>query len=182
MLPLIERFSGVIAILIAWIFVVFPAFKSGIKLKTDTITTSTSDKYTNAIISIGLILGALFQAWFLIYLQRIFRFNAISIGSVLYLTANLATILVALFTEKRNKLIHQLLVTYYFFACPLSLLFIGLSLEGHHNYLADTSFLIPIMYFFGQFLLWRKFKKPNTLMQMWAFVILSIWTLAMTFL
>lgn len=179
----IEKLSGVIAMLIAWLFVVSPAMKIGINSKSDTITTATlkSDGVKRQI-SYGLVIGAIFQAIFSLYLMNQFYIPLSNLGIILYLSANLATICVAIFAQNRHPRIHDSLVLYYFIVCPLSLLFIGISIESASNYHLVISIISPIIYFIGQSFLWLKYRTGNAFMEFWAFFVLSTWTVLMTFI
>jgi len=171
----IERFSGIIAMFIAWLFVVASALKFGINSKSDTITTSTTKSGSvRLVISCGLVVGALFQSIFLFYLIRRFSVQLFNLGSVLYLSANMATIFVAFFTQNKHPKIHKIMALYYFLVCPFSLLFIGFSIKSSNQYPLLVSMLAPIMYFIGQAFLWKKYRFGNTLMELWAFVVLSV--------
>ncbi len=179
----IERFSGVMAIFIAWFFVVAPALKFGINSKFETITVSTTKSQSvKKLIGCGLIVGAVFQSLFLFYVARKFSISLFDFGSLLYLSANLATVLVAFFTHSRCPKIHSIMVLYYFITLPVSLLFIGISAEPNSRYLLLVSVFAPTLYFAGQVLLFKKYKNYNALMEFWAFFVLSIWTLAATFI
>lgn len=168
----------------AWIFVVFPALHFGIDIRKETISSATfKDDGVNTIIGFGLVAGALSQIVFLSYIVQKFFINYISVGCILYLTANLATILVAFFTYKKHPLIHKLLTRYYFFIMPTSLIFIGSYIKNTGGYvLFFFSLLVLILYSIGQLFLFKKYRGSNSLMEFWAFGILSIWTLVITFI
>lgn len=179
----VTKISGIIAIIIAWFFVVTPALKFGINSKSDTITTSTNKNSVHKkIISFGLVVGAVFQTMFAVYLIRRFSIPLLSPGIIMYLSANVATICVAIFTEKKYPKTHKIMARYYFIVCPLSFLFIGLSLKSTDIYPKMISIITPIVYFVKQSVLWKKYKTDNALMEFWAFIILSLWTIVMTFI
>ena len=93
----------------------------------------------------------------------------------------MATILVAIFTEEKYPRIHFGLVLYYFITCPISLLFIGLSINSVNNFPLIISVAAPIIYFVGQAVLWSKYRFGNAIIELWAFLVLSLWTMVMTF-
>jgi len=162
--------------------VVAPAVNFGINCKSDNITSATTKSSpVRKIIGFGPITGAIFQALSLSYLIKKFSLDVYDFGSLLYLSANLATVFVAFFNYHKHPKIHDALAKYYFFACPLSLLFIGISAKINNYYPLLISVIAPILYFVGQLLLYKKYRRGNALMEVWAFSILSIWTLIMTF-
>ena len=179
MLQITLRFSGVLATLFAWLFVVTPAIRFGIDGKRQTITSTTKDNKVKRIISIGLVVGALLQTVFLFYIIQRFQLHLTDLGCLMYLSTNVATILVAFFTEQKHPKIHEALTEYYFVINPLSLVFIGLSAVGNYFYIFIFSFLIVLFYFFGIWRLLKKFGKA-AIVEQWAFFVLSIWTIVLT--
>ena len=122
------------------------------------------------------------QALFILYLSDKLLLVRWNLGTILYLSSNVATVFVALvFYEKYPKL-HTFLTRYYFFALPLALLVIGLMLRSQYPTFYMFTILILVFYAVGQFVLYRKYRTGNVLMEGWGFVILTIWTLLMTFI
>ena len=122
------------------------------------------------------------QALFILYLSDKLLPVRWNLGTILYLSSNVATVLVALvFYEKHPKL-HTFLTRYYFFALPLALLLIGLTLKSQYPTFYVFTILILVFYAVGQFGLFRKYHIGNVLMEGWGFVILTAWTLVTTFI
>lgn len=122
------------------------------------------------------------QALFGLYLSDTLLPGRWNLGTILYLSSNMATILVALvFYEKHPKL-HAFLTRYYFFALPLALLAIGSMLKNQYPPFYVFTILILVFYAVGQFVLFRKYRTGNVLMEGWGFIILTVWTLVATFI
>jgi hypothetical protein len=183
MFQLLMKFSGVLAIFSAWILVVYPAICYGINTKKETISLATlGNKKVEKIVGLGLIVGTLFQIVFLFYLTQKFFLSYLNFGCLLYLSANLATILVAIFTYRKHQIIHTFFTRYYFFMMPISLVLIVFPIRNTSAHiLFSFSLLILVLYLLGQIFLFTKHKEGNGLMQSWAFLTLSVWTLVMTF-
>jgi len=112
-------------------------------------------------------------------LTKRFGFGWFYPGSLLYLSTNIATILVALFPAQKFPNIHRFCADYYFLVNPISLVLIGLSIAHDNYYIYIFSIILVIIYFMGFF--WQLIKfKINALMEMWAFLTLSVWTLVLT--
>lgn len=149
----------------------------------DTVSTATAkDKRVKRIVGVGLLVGAPFQALFMFYLMRRFSIQFISLGSFLYLTANLATMLVAYFTLDKFPAAHRRLVQYYFVAMPLSMIFIGIYVRTAGLLPLLVSLAAPLLYLGGSLSLFRTHKKGNALVEMWCFAVLAVWTFVMTFI
>jgi hypothetical protein len=183
MLQFFVRFSGIFAIIAAWMLVIYPAIRFGINTRKETVSLATlKNEQVGKVVSFGLVVGTLFQIIFLFYFSQKFLLNYFSFGSLLYLTANSATIFVAFFTYKNYPTIHKFFVEYYFFAMPISLVFLVYHLKDTSAHiLFSFSIFILILYFVGQLLLFLKHKESNSLMEAWAFAMLSAWTLVVTF-
>jgi hypothetical protein len=176
------RFSGILAMFVAWFFVVGPALHHGIDGKRQTITSATvENKKVARIVGFGLVIGAFLQGLFLFYLIQRFQLHLLSIGSFLYLTSNIATIFVAFCHYSKYPKIHEFYAKYYFVMSPLSLAFIGFSAMKLNSYLFVFSLIVVLLYFFGIWQLIKRFRSDNALLEMWAFFALSIWTIVLTF-
>lgn len=165
--------------LFAWLFVVAPALRFGIDGKRYTISSATKNDKVRIIVSTGLIVGSLFQIAFLIYLLLKFQLSFFNIGGMFYLSATIATILVALFSEHKYFKIHSFFVKYYFLIFPISLLMISGTLLYEYINLFIFTFLSVFLYFFG---VWWTIKKfgISAKVEQWAFLVLSIWTIVLT--
>jgi hypothetical protein len=174
------KYSGLLAIFFAWIFIVTPSIFAGIDSKKQTITYATNNNKLKLIISFGLIVGGLFQLVFSIFLLQKFNLNFFNIGILIYASTAIVSILVAIFSEQSFPNIHKYLVQYYFLTNPLSIMLIGLSI----NYipLKLVSLLVPVAYYLGLYYLHNKDKTKNARMEKWAFATMSIWTVVVTFL
>lgn len=182
-LYIIERFSGIIAMVIGWFFVFTPALKFGINNKIDTISSSTTkSEPVRIVISCGIAIGSMFQLMFLFYLLRRFSIQLYNLGSILFLTSFIATFSVAFFTLSKYPKIHYVMALYCFLVGPFSLLFIGVSAKSSSQYPLLVSVVAPIAYFLGQAFLWKKYRLTNALMELWGLVILTIWTVIMSFI
>jgi hypothetical protein len=180
MFQILLRYSGLLASLVAWLFVVRPAMRHGIDGKRQTITTATvENKNVLKTVSFGLTIGAFLQGLFLFYIIQRFDLPVFGIGSILYLTANIATILVAIFHYEKHPKLHETFADYYFIVSPLSLAFIGFTAMKNGVHLFTISVLVVILYFIGSWRILKKFGK-NAMIEMWAFAMLSIWTLIFT--
>lgn len=119
------------------------------------------------------------QALFIFYVCDKFMLDRWNFGSVLYLTANLATVFVGLVYYEKYPRLHTFFTRYYFFTMPLALLLIGYMFGDAHRTIFITTVVLVIAYALGQFSLFRKYQTGNALMEGWGFVILTIWTLMM---
>lgn len=173
---LLLRFSGIGAILVTMFLIITPALYEKVKGTYHTISEATLMKKSLRYVSFGLVLGALLQGVFLVYLAKRFDFSLISLPSILYLSTNLATILVAVYPMHRNKRIHYELVRYYFYISPIVILLMGYKLSSVFPEMLLISFLIFIAYVSSEALLFRKYKKENIIMQSTAFILLAVWT------
>ena len=162
----------------AWFFIVSPSIFAGIDSKKQTITFVTNNKKLKIFINFGLITGGIFQLLFSYYLLQKFMLNYLNIGILLYTSTAATSVLVAIFSEQSYPKIHKLLAVYYFLANPLSMMLIGLS--TNNLTLITISLCIPIAYYLGLLYLHNKHKTKNALMEKWAFVSMSIWTVVIT--
>jgi len=175
------KYSGVISIIITWLFVVRPAFAAGVKSKYKTISHMTGEKKYLHIINGGLIFGAMMQLLFIRYLMVQYHLALLSIGVILYISTITATLLTTIFPFRKFEKIHTHVVKYYFITIPLAILFIGLQLRPSFSKLFLVSMLVPALYLIAELSVFEEYKKDNALMEMWAFYLLSVWTLIMTF-
>lgn len=177
MTELILKLSGIVSIVITWLFVVAPAIRAGIDNKRQTISSATINRRVAVPVTFGLIIGTFFQIIFLSYLLNRFELDFLNFGSILFLTSNLATILVALLPEHKYLKIHSFFVKYYFVTNPISLLYI--------SYLANKPFLFVIaigsviLYFSGILIIIKK-EGVCARVEQWAFLTLSALTVFMT--
>jgi hypothetical protein len=178
-MELFLRFSGILAMFFAWLFVVTPAIRSGIDSKSQTITSATKKTKVRRIVSAGLIIGTVFQIVFLVYLTKRFQLHFFDTGCLMYLSTNIATLLVALFTEQRHSKLHGFFAMYYFIVNPFSLILICLPLINSYFYLFVFSVFIVLLSFSGSWWLLKKYGKTAVLEQ-WIFLTLSIWTIVLT--
>jgi hypothetical protein len=172
------QYSGILAIVFAWGFVTFPALIS-IDSKKYTISEATKKKTSRIVIGFGLVIGAFLQFLFLLYITEKFTLSSYDIGHFLYLLTNIATVLVAIFTIQKATQIHTFLVCFYFICHPVALVLVGLS--THDSIIKLISTLLMVLYCVGNFILWNRYRKQNAYMEQWAFLILSIWVLYITF-
>ena len=177
------RFSGLVAIVIAWVFLIIPVFVVKADFRKETVTSvAGKSKLLRCIITAGLMGGAAMQALFILYLSDKLLLVRWNLGTILYLSSNVVTVFVALvFYEKHPKL-HTFLTRYYFFALPLALLLIGHMLKSQYPMFYMFTIIILVFYAVGQFTLFRKYRIGNVLMEGWGFVILTIWTLVTIFI
>ena len=177
------KFSGILAIFSAWILVIYPAIRYGININKETISVATANnEKIEKVVNFGLVIGTLFQIIFLFYLIQKFSLSYLSFGCLLYLSANLATLSVAIFTYRKHSVIHNFFTRYYFFMMPVSLVLIVFPIRNTSAHvLFPFSLLVLVLYLLGQIFLFTKHKEGNGLMQSWAFITLSVWTLVMTF-
>lgn len=121
------------------------------------------------------------QALFIFYVCDKFMLDRWNFGSVLYLTANLATVFVGVVYYEKYPRMHNFFTRYYFFAMPLALLLIGFMLGDAHRAIFVVTVTLVIAYSLGQAGLFKKYRIGNALMEGWGFVILTLWTLMTTF-
>jgi len=174
---LILKLSGIISILITWLFVVVPAIRSGIDNKRQTISSATKKREVAIPVSFGLIIGTLFQILFLSYLLKRFELGYLNFGSILFLTTNLATIMVALLPEYKYFKAHSFFVKYYFVFNPISLLYI--SYLANNVLLFAVAIVSVILYFSGIIRIIMQ-EGVCARVEQWAFFTLSILTIFMT--
>lgn len=175
-------YSGIFSILITWSLVVAPSIIGGIKSDHKTIFQVTVKKKYLYIISAGLVTGAVFQLLFLINLTNKFRLSITSPGVILYFSTIISTLFVVMFPYFKHKNVHTWLVVYYFIAIPISLILIGFQVKTANYVLFLASMATPLLYFLGEIFFAKKYQRGNALTEIWAFSLLSIWTLLMTFL
>ena len=168
--------------IVAWIFVVLPAIFTGIDVKSKTISRTTKNKRNLFVINFGLRIGALFQFLFLIYLIGKFNLSYLSLTVVLYFSTIVATLVVSFTPIYKNTKLHQRSAYYYFSTIPIFLILFGLSIKDTYNPLSKISILIAALYLIGMLLINIKIKKENALSEIWAFLMLSIWTIIITFI
>lgn len=169
----VYKYSGLFSILTTLLLVILPSLKSGLDQKHFTISQAYKNKSIGIIISLGLIIGTVFQVFFLQYLN--FKLNPHFIFNLLYLSTNLATIGVALISEKQNYRLHELLVHYYFLLHPLSLF--GITFQSNFQL---SSLLFLILYYLGLLLIIKKYGQ-NAILEIWCFTILALWVILLTF-
>lgn len=122
------------------------------------------------------------QALFILYLSDKILSVMWNLGTILYLSSNVATVLVALIFYEKHPKLHTFLTRYYFFVLPLALLLIGFMLKSQYPTFYIFTILILVLYALGQFILYKKYRVGNVLMEGWGFVILTAWTLVTTFI
>lgn len=177
MTELIIKLSGIISILITWLFVVAPAVRAGIDNKRQTISSATKKREVAIPVNFGLVIGTFFQILFLSYLHKRFELGYFNFGSILFLTTNLATIMVVLLPEHKYFKAHSFFVKYYFVFNPISLLYI--------SYLANNVLLFAvaiasvILYFSGIIKIIME-EGVCARVEQWAFLTLSVLMVFMT--
>lgn len=176
------KFSGIFATLVAWGLLVVPAVRSGMKVRSETITTAAdSNHVVRFFVDFGLILGSILQALFLLFVIKTYHIGIFSVGSLGYLSTNLTTVLLTFFPHSKHTTVHNILTRYYFIANPIFLLLIGADLNTNNTLPLTVSIATAVLYFLGQTALYIKYQKGNFLMECWGFLMLSIWTTVMTF-
>lgn len=175
------KYSGLVAIFFAWFLVVLPGTTAKQTGKFKTISHATKSGKRRQIIHFGLIAGALAQIGFLYYLTQTYSIPLLNLSVLLYFSTNIATLLVPIFTMWKHKRIHEAIVTYYFFASPISLLLISVYLRSQVLNFLPLTIIIVFLYFIGQFHLIKTHKGKNSLMEQWAFLLLAAWTVFLTF-
>ncbi|MCA9377237.1 hypothetical protein H6763_00290 [Candidatus Nomurabacteria bacterium] len=174
------QISGLVAVIIAWVFVVTPAICSGIDPKRQTITNATKkSKRVSFIISFGLVFSAIFQSIFALYLIDRFDLSFSNIGILVYLSTNIATMFLAFFHIERHPKLHIFFAIYYFIVSPISYGLIGSSISGSSNHLFELSILMILLYGFGELVLLYKYRG-GALAEIWPILLLSIWTMVFT--
>ncbi len=177
----IERYSGMVAILICFACLVAPTVVLRTNHKSETITQSTlRNSRARKVVYYGLIVGAFFQALFLGFLQKHFSMPLFSIGPLLYLSTSVATILSALSYGKYPN-VHYGVGVYYFIFCPVSVFLISYSVEPNYPTLFLFSLATSLLYALGQLGILVKYRRGNAFMEIWAFFVLAVWTSVMTF-
>ena len=173
------RLSGLLAMFSAWVFVVAPAIRYGIDGKRQTISSLTRNVKVRIIVSFGLIIGTIFQIIFLVYLHTRFPQGLSYIGSMIYLSAQVATIMVVLFPEYKHFKIHNFFVKYYFVFFPISLVIITGIFPSKNSCLFILNCLVTLSYFLGTWWSFSKFGASARVEQQ-AFLILSLWIVFLT--
>lgn len=163
-----------------WVFVVTPSSMGKVLRGKQTISFATKNKAKRRLIYFGLMAGAISQIAFLYYLVQRFSIKLPNLGVFIYLSTNISTLLIPFFNMWKSK-IHEALVFYYFAANPLSLLLIGLTIRSQFPTLFIISLLVFLAYFIIVVRLIVIHKMRSASMERWAFLMLSIWTLFMTF-
>lgn len=176
----ILKYSGIMSVIITWILVVLPVVRKNNDIYGQSISSASSSNNTVRIVSIGLILRALFQAMFLVYLSQIEEVQVSSLSILVYFTTILATITTALFPLTRNPKIHNLAVKYFFVVYPITMVLIGLEMQNFNQLLTYLSILLTVCYFVGMIVIFKKFGLSNALAEIWAFFVISIWIVCLT--
>lgn len=146
-------------------------------VKKQTISSATKNRAVAIPVNFGLIIGTLFQILFLSYLLRRFELGYLNFGSILFLTTNFATIMVALLPEYKYFKIHSFFVKYYFVFNPISLLYI--SNLANNALLFTVAIALVIIYFSGVIKIIMQ-EGVCAKAEQWAFFILSVLTIFMT--
>lgn len=177
-MEVLSGLSGIIAIVVTWMLVVAPAVRTGMDGSRQSISSTTCDVAVGRTVSLGLIVGTVFQVIFLFHLSRKFGFGLWSPGAVLFLSTCVSSFLVAFVPEHRYAILHNILVKYYFVAHPVSLLLIS----GYPGIPWLSAFTIAdtLLYYLGTgWILMRYGICAHA--ENWAFLMLSAWTIAATF-
>lgn len=176
------KYSGAISMFVAWIFIVIPTLAGRLDHKLETISRITHRKIYLYTVNTGLITGAILQLVFLLFLINKFNLSRLSPFAVAYFSTVVATILVVVFPHHKQKVKHTIAVRYYFVVIPISLMLFSLSLTNTHKFLSLVSNLISTSYAGGVLYIIKKYGIKNSLIEMWAFLQLSIWTIMVTYL
>lgn len=175
------KYFGLVAVFIVWVFVISPAVMAKINLKKDTITSATYNKKYSSLINLGLLLGGVSQIIFSIYLAQKFKISVFNPGVIFYISTAVATILVSIFSENKFMRLHILLVKYFFVIHPLSIFLLGVLGESN-TFVNAICLIVPLLYFGGIIMGLKLNNKLNAISEIWAFAVLSVWSLMITFL
>ena len=186
MLDFLIHYSGLMAIVIVWLSIIlFPIFYLPVKIKEETLSKAISkNRNATKVLSFGLFISGILSIVFLKYLTDRFDLLIAMPTSILYISMGFVTILAAFFNPLKYKKIHLSIATYYFWISPLMMLTFGTTLSHTYEKIASiASYFCFLLYTMGaiSIMFWTK-KIKNTQLEIWAFLILLIWVLIMTFI
>ncbi|MFA5996571.1 MAG: hypothetical protein WC790_02525 [Candidatus Paceibacterota bacterium] len=174
------------AIITVWLSIIlYPYFYLPIKIKDETLSNAISkNRNFTKVLSLGLFISGALSAVFSNYLISRFSLLITMPTIILYISMSFVTILAAFFNPSKYKKIHLSIATYYFWISPLMMLTFGATLAHTPEKIAFiASYFCFLLYIIGvtAIMFWTK-KVKNTLLEIWAFFILLIWVLIMTFI
>jgi hypothetical protein len=174
-------FSGIVSIILTWTFVVFPVLRIGINVKKQTISEIASqNKSVLTRVSIGLLLGGVFQLLFAIHLLSKLEVPLYSFSTFIYLSTCLITFLVVIFPEHKSPKIHTYLVRYYFFTVPLYVFLIAIRIIGTNTFISYLCFLLVALYLVLNTVVIQRLQKATIISEVTSFLIISLWIILMT--
>jgi len=180
---LIQKFSGVIGMLIVWIILVgYPFFHRDLGYLKETIS-ALGEKKRNVFIAItfALLTGNIFQLIFLSYIQNKYVISSDSYGSILYLGMCLASFFAAIFVPKHNPKLHLLAAACYFVIVPITMLAVGWGTISYGTLIFYVSVVLSIMYALVSLFILTKHGKTNAMLEIFCFFTVSVWALFLTF-
>ena len=186
MLNFLVQYSGLMAIVTVWLSIIlFPIFYLPVKIKDETLSKAISkNRSAVKVLSFGLFISGILSIVFLKYLIGRFGLLISMPTVILYISMSFVTILAAFFNPIKYKKTHLLIATYYFWISPLMMLTFGTTLSHAYEKIASmASYSCFLLYTIGaiSIMFWTK-KIKNTQLEIWAFFILLIWVLIMTFI
>jgi hypothetical protein len=168
---------------IVWLVLVgYPFLRKDLGYLKETISTLSAKKVdVFIVITFALLTGCFFQMYFIFYLSRTFSFELTSLSSVLYLSMGVATIMATLCNARNYPSIHFWAAAYYFVIAPITMLCIGYKALSYNHTAFVVSLVLTVLYALGNGFFALKFKKVNATFEVYCFLVLSVWTLYMTF-
>lgn len=169
--------------LVIWgVLVIYPFFYRDLGYRKETIS-ALGQKKKNVFIAIttALLIGNFFQVVFLTYLQNKYAVNTTSYGFILYLTMCLTSFLATIFVPKYNPKIHFISSACYFVVVPLMMPAIGYEIIPYGNLIFNISIVLSFLYVFVSLFFLKRYKETNAMIEIFCFLILSVWTLFLTF-
>ncbi len=172
--------SPYLSILAVWLFVVIIPLLRGLKPSQSTISAfCTKDRISSISVTLGLILGAIFQKVLLPFIEQKFNINIHPITLYGFIAMNLIVIFVALIKENSSPRIHKILVMSYFLLNPLIFTLLTLELVKR-GALENMILLYPIAYLGGMFAIFRRFNSSNAYLEYYGFLLTTLWVLLVT--
>jgi predicted MFS family arabinose efflux permease len=183
-LQLVQKFSGVIAMIIVWlVLVLYPYLHKDLGYLNETISKLTTKKsHVLKVVTGALLVGSFFQMYFLAYIISRFNISISSLGSLLYLSMGVATICATIFNAKNYPKLHFWSAVYYFIVTPVMILVLGYEFISFGIQVFYASIIFSLLYSFVNLYIYLRHKRTSALFEIWGFLLLSIWTLYITFI
>ena len=181
----VEHYSGLIAMTITWAVVVaYSLFKMEVQIGSETISTVLRKHKTELqVVTLWLFIGAFFQWWFLWYILGRFSEIRDSWFVFVYISMSVATVISAAFLPTRFHSWHYYAGLVYFCMAPAMMFLFAVALGKERAALYMISLVCASVYAVGEIcLIVLKKSFSNTVLEMYGFLILSVWAVSVTFI